>query len=110
MTNIVFKRDGDGELIIEADLSEVDDTLQGREASHGPYREQAQLAQLLKGILHGHKNWKDIPAEQRESLDMIAVKVSRLMNGNSNEPDTWLDISGYAMLNYNLLTTGSHLK
>lgn len=91
-------------------LDEVDDTLQSREDSHGPYREQAQFSQLLKSIMHSHKNWKDIPAEQRESLDMITVKVSRLMNGNSSEPDTWLDISGYAMLCYNLLTTGSHLK
>lgn len=91
-------------------LDEVDDTLQAREASHGPYRQQAQMSQLLKAIMHGHPNWKELPAEHREALDMIMMKISRLLNGNSSEPDTWIDISGYAMLCYNLITTGSHLK
>lgn len=94
----------------EVVLDEVDDTLQAREKSHGPYRQQAQMSQLLKAIMHGHSNWKELPAEHREALDMIMMKISRLLNGNSAEPDTWIDISGYAMLCYNLLTTGSHLK
>lgn len=94
----------------EVVLDEVDDTLQAREKSHGPYRQQAQMSQLLKAIIHGHPNWKDLPAEHREALDLIMMKISRLLNGNSSEPDTWIDISGYAMLCYNLITTGSHLK
>lgn len=104
--------DGDNVTVtnVRIAMDEVDDTLHAKENTHGPYRDQAQFAQLMKGLLHRHVNWNDLPAEQKETLDMIMVKLSRIMHGNSAEPDHWLDISGYAMLCYNLLTTGSHLK
>ena len=36
--------------------------------------------------------------DQLMSLDMIAVKISRIVNGNPSHRDSWLDIAGYAML------------
>lgn len=91
------------------DVEHVQNVLHARENSHGPYRDQARFSQLLKGIVHKHKAWNDLPGEQREAIDMILMKLSRIMSGNNNEPDTWIDISGYAMLCYNLLVTGGHL-
>lgn len=82
--------------------------IDSREGSHGPYREQAQFAQILKGWFRRHKNWNDLPGEQKESIEMICVKLSRIMSGKTVEADHWLDISGYAMLVYNLITTGDH--
>lgn len=82
--------------------------IDAREASHGPYREQAQFAQILKGWFRHHKNWDKLPSEQKESLEMILLKMSRILSGTGNEPDHWIDMSGYAMLIYNLLTTGDH--
>jgi hypothetical protein len=35
---------------------------------------------------------------QRESLDMIAHKIARILNGNPNVHDHWHDIAGYATL------------
>lgn len=90
-------------------MDETQDTLHAKEASHGPYRDQARFSQLLKGIVHKHKNWNGIPGEQKEAIDVILMKVSRIIAGNHDEPDHYLDISGYAMLCYNLLTTGDHL-
>lgn len=87
----------------------ADAVIEDREESHGDYRQQAQFAQLLKGLFHGHKRWSGLPAEQRESVDMIIVKLSRIMAGNSSEPDHWIDIAGYATMIHNLLTKGSHL-
>jgi len=39
-----------------------------------------------------------------ETLHMIAMKVSRLVNGRINDPEGWLDIAGYAMLVFKHLT------
>jgi hypothetical protein len=33
---------------------------------------------------------------QRESLDMIQHKISRILNGDPNIVDSWADIAGYA--------------
>jgi hypothetical protein len=35
---------------------------------------------------------------QRESLEMIAHKISRIVNGDANYMDSWVDIAGYAQL------------
>lgn len=90
------------------DLNPANFVIDSREDSHGPYRAQAQFCQLLKTWFRRHKNWDALPGEQKESIEMICVKLSRIMSGNKPEPDHWLDISGYAMLVYNLLTTGDH--
>lgn len=98
------------DMIAEApvDLGIANRVIETREASHGPYREQAQFAQILKGWFRRHKNWNDLPGEQKESIEMICVKLSRIMSSKVPEPDHWVDISGYAMLIYNLITTGDH--
>ena len=34
----------------------------------------------------------------RESLEMLAHKVARILNGNPDYVDSWHDVSGYATL------------
>jgi hypothetical protein len=36
--------------------------------------------------------------EQWEALEMIASKMSRIVNGNPDKIDNWDDIAGYAKL------------
>lgn len=85
-------------------------TIEARETSHGSYLHQSRYAQELKtGFREHFEGWKRLSPEQRETLDMIAVKISRIMNGNPNEADHWTDISGYATLISNLLTKGTPL-
>jgi hypothetical protein len=43
-----------------------------------------------------HIGWDRLSAHQREALDMIMHKVSRILNGNPNHKDSWVDIEGYA--------------
>ena len=40
--------------------------------------------------------WKNLLPHQRESLDMIQHKISRILNGDPNIVDSWADIAGYA--------------
>lgn len=39
-----------------------------------------------------------MPPVVRQSLCMIALKMSRIVCGDPMDPDSWLDIAGYAKL------------
>jgi len=71
-----------------------------RHNTHGDWLEQSMTAQMLKATVHARlKNVnKKLPSAQAEALDMICVKISRIINGNETEPDHWDDIIGYAHL------------
>lgn len=79
----------------------LDETLEARGKHYegpGGYRETATTAQEIKHIFRASPNWRRMAAAQKESLDMIANKLSRLLNGNPNHVDSWHDLSGYASL------------
>jgi hypothetical protein len=80
--------------------------IESREASHGDYLLQSYMAISIKDIFRKQAGYSKLSADQRESLDMIAVKMSRILHGNCDEPDHWLDIAGYATLCYNRLQPG----
>jgi hypothetical protein len=41
--------------------------------------------------------------DQWEALDMICSKISRIVNGDPDYDDSWVDIAGYAQLIVNSL-------
>ena len=55
----------------------------------------ATVAQKIKEAMGPRAH---LSAVQRESLDMIATKIARLVCGDPNDRDSWLDIQGYAKL------------
>lgn len=69
-----------------------------RKSTHGDWVEQSELALTLKLAMHEAPNWATLTSMQSEALDMIAVKISRILSGNPSEPDHWDDIGGYAHL------------
>lgn len=79
-------------------MSDVEQTLQERKKTHGNYAEQALETQLIKIALRKSKNWYGLSEVQMDAIEMIAVKLGRILTGNPNEPDHWLDIAGYATL------------
>lgn len=76
----------------------IEDILKQRESTHGAFPIKATTIQLLKNIMRGTERWRDLTFAQQESLDMIMTKVGRILHGNPNEPDHWLDIIGYTKL------------
>lgn len=76
----------------------VDDTVKDRDGKYGPFSKQAGMAQTLKAIMRTAKGWDNLDSDMRESLDMIAAKMSRILIGNPNVTDSWHDIGGYARL------------
>jgi hypothetical protein len=72
--------------------------LAARGKTHGDYTEHAELTQRLKEEMRDSPNWNDLPKHHRETLDMIAHKIGRVLCGDPNFRDHWDDIAGYAVL------------
>lgn len=68
-----------------------------RNETHGNFADNALISQDLKSYFRT-QGAKELSAVQREALDMIALKLSRILSGKADEPDHWRDIAGYAWL------------
>jgi len=79
-------------------MIDINETLAVRETRYGEYMEVAAIAQNLKFVMQQTANWNHLEADQMESLDMIANKIGRILNGDPNYDDSWHDIAGYATL------------
>lgn len=79
---------------------EVDSILDARETQYGSFMQSANIAVRLKGIMHNAIAQQDLHLmpDQLLALDMIAVKISRILSGNPSHRDSWIDIAGYAQL------------
>lgn len=69
-----------------------------REKTHGNYQTQSGLAQKFKKTLRSSPNWDKLNEPQTEALEAIAVKLARILAGDVNHKDHWIDIQGYAFL------------
>lgn len=81
----------------------VDQILQEREHTHGPFPRGAAVMQKMKAIMRDHPNWPDLAYDQKEALEMICHKMGRIINGNPNTHDHWADMAGYSTLVANRL-------
>lgn len=68
-----------------------------RKHTHGDWKTQAGLSFRLKEQIR-NTNRKELTAYQAEAIDMILVKISRIVCGNPDDPDHWDDIAGYSYL------------
>jgi hypothetical protein len=82
-------------------------TLNERGNRYGAFDTHARLTQELKQVMIGAPKWDKLKPDQRESLEMIAHKIGRILNGDPNYDDSWIDIAGYAKLVADRLTSGN---
>jgi hypothetical protein len=80
----------------EADTN-VDAILNERAGNYGSFKDVAGCAQEIKNAIRMCNN-SELDDDQVEALDMIASKIARIVNGNPNHTDSWIDIAGYATL------------
>ena len=71
--------------------------LNEREKTHGDYSLVAAVSQALKSALRLGP-YDEVPDVIRESLELICMKMARIVCGDHNEPDHYIDIKGYAQL------------
>lgn len=80
-------------------MKNIEDTLTERGKVYGSFDELAGTAQLLKGVLQDTEGWRSrLDHTHMEALELIMTKVARILNGDPNYIDNWLDIAGYATL------------
>jgi transposase-like protein len=77
--------------------ADVDVILDERAATYGSFEDVAGFAQEMKNAIRMCNN-SELDDDQIEALDMIASKIARIVNGNPNHIDSWIDIAGYATL------------
>lgn len=81
----------------------VQATLNERGKRYGAFEGHAAITQQLKNLMRGHSGWGNLNHSQEEALEMIAHKIGRILNGDPNYKDSWVDIAGYAQLVANQL-------
>lgn len=88
------------QIIVEGEVApqDVDAILDQRHNQYGTFSEQCLTAQNLKSAMRHSPNWQKLPADMKESLEMIATKTARILNGDFTYDDSWVDIAGYAQL------------
>ena len=85
---------------VEAEETDIDETLDARAQDYGKFKDGAALMQGIKRLLadHARMHNKTFADDQWEALEMIVHKIGRIVNGNPDKVDHWVDIAGYAKL------------
>jgi hypothetical protein len=78
----------------------ITETLTERGNRYGPFTGHAKVTQEIKYAMKTHANERGISLapDQIEALEMIAHKIGRIVNGDPDYVDSWVDIAGYAQL------------
>lgn len=81
-------------------MTDITQTLTERGNRYGPFTGHAKVTQDLKTVIDEElrTRGKVLAPDQREALDMICHKIGRIVNGDPDYDDSWVDIAGYAKL------------
>jgi len=80
-------------------MTPLEQTLLDRACRYGSFGDVTQRTNnIFASMLNGAPQLSATTPLYREALHAIAVKIARLVNGQINDGDSWLDIAGYAML------------
>lgn len=79
-------------------MSDTEKVLSERQGEYGLFIHNAKIAQDLKDITRNSPGYTVGDPDMCEAMDMFCSKMSRLLNGNMDHLDSWVDIAGYATL------------
>lgn len=88
------------EMVPMPPAQDVNSILDVRANNYGKFKDGAELMQAIKRTMAAHaaKHDKTFADDQWEALEMIVHKIGRIVNGNPDVTDHWVDIAGYATL------------
>jgi hypothetical protein len=76
----------------------INEILKERNENYGKFCDHSRIAQNLKNEMRSVKGYDDMSSDKKEALEMIQHKIARILNGDPNYIDSWVDICGYAQL------------
>lgn len=79
-------------------MESIESTLKERGNRYGSFKGHAEITQSLKRCMQETPNWSSLDDSMKESLEMVAHKIGRILNGDPTYADSWHDIAGYAKL------------
>jgi len=81
-------------------VTTLTETLKERGSRYGTFVGHAEVTQKLKRVMADElaKRHKVVTDDQWEALEMIAHKIGRIINGDPDYADSWIDVAGYAKL------------
>lgn len=88
----------------ELEKDSIHEILEERGSRYGPFAGHARITQSLKQGMRYMTNWGSLTDSQQEALEMIVHKIGRILNGDPNYLDSWVDIAGYTQLVIDELT------
>lgn len=90
--------DGETLHVGESAQDTITTTLSERGKRYGKFTGHAKITQDLKAVMHGCPKWAALAPDQKEALEMTAHKIGRILNGDPDYDDSWVDIAGYTKL------------
>jgi hypothetical protein len=92
--------EAEGLIVPSTEAQGVDAILEERGSRYGPFVTHAEITQRLKAVATEfiYERDKALAHDQQEALDMIFHKIGRIINGDPDYADSWVDIAGYAKL------------
>lgn len=79
----------------------IETILKERGDKYGPYDVCCQMSQGIREVFRTSPQWGDLSSVTKDTLDQIALKMSRVLSGDEKFEDNWRDIVGYAKLALN---------
>lgn len=81
-------------------MNNIEKTLTERGSRYGTFTGHAEVTQGLKRFMANElaKRNKVLADDQWEALEMVAHKIGRIINGDADYSDSWIDIAGYTKL------------
>lgn len=89
----------------------IEEVLAQRGKRYGDFTDHARIAQRLQdtmrdaGVKVKGEGWDRLSVVQKQALSVIADKIARILSGDPNYDDNWIDIQGYAKLAQDRLPT-----
>ena len=81
----------------------IDEVLKERGDRYGDFGDHADIAQGFKKIMMNSRSWMDLTPSMKQTMEMFADKMARILNGDPFYDDSWIDIIGYSQLIVNQL-------
>ena len=76
----------------------IEKVLNERAARYGTFSDHADISQSLQEVLWDSPNWYKMPLDSRQALVVICDKMARMLNGDPEYEDNWIDLIGYSTL------------